>query len=58
MRGDQSGAENLLNNQIRSIAEKSIETGEYDLLDAIIDEMGDDEFIKLYNVTENLFGFH
>ena len=55
--GDQRGAENLLNNEIRSIAEKSIESGEYDLLDSIIDEIGDDEFIKLYNVTENLLGF-
>ena len=55
--GDQRGAENLLNNEIRSIAEKSIESGEYDLLDSIIDEIGDDEFFKLYDVTENLLGF-
>ena len=55
--GDQRGAENLLNNEIRSIAEKAIESGEYDLLDSLYDEIGDDEFFKLYDVTENLLGF-
>ena len=54
--GDQRGAENLLNNEIRSIAEKAIETEQYDLLDAIYDEIGDEQFIKLYDVTENLLG--
>jgi hypothetical protein len=55
--GDQRGAENLLNNEIRSIAEKAIETEQYDLLDSLYDEIGDDEFFKLYDVTENLLGF-
>ena len=55
--GDQRGAENLLNNEIRSIAEKAVETEQYDLLDALYDEIGSDEFFKLYDVTENLLGF-
>ena len=54
--GDQRGAENLLNNEIRSVAQKSIENGEYDLVYEYFDEMGEDEFIKLYDVTENLLG--
>ena len=55
--GDQRGAENLLSNEIRSIAEKAVETEQYDLLDALYDEIGADEFFKLYDVTENLLGF-
>ena len=43
--GDQRGAENLLNNEIRSVAQKSIENGEYDLVFELFDEMGEDRII-------------